>query len=143
MQDRLTKLRRSQRIPYGWIADATRRGYLTHTYRDAGEFLARVKSLYRADLWQWSDHYCEVWVESRSLAGVVHGDCKELAVNLYPAGGFSSITFAFEAAEFINDNCDGKPVTIFYIGDYDPAGVLIDRSIEAELALGISMPMLS
>jgi hypothetical protein len=38
-------------------------------------------------------------VESRSIAGVVQQrDCQELAVSLYPAGGFSSITFAYEAA---------------------------------------------
>ena len=28
----------------------------------------------------------------------------------------------------------GKDVHVLYIGDYDPAGVLIDRSIEVELA---------
>ena len=27
----------------------------------------------------------------------------------------------------------GRPVKIFYIGDYDPAGVLIDVSLEKEL----------
>jgi hypothetical protein len=27
----------------------------------------------------------------------------------------------------------GKPVKIFYIGDYDPAGVLIDVALEHEL----------
>jgi hypothetical protein len=71
VQDRLTKLRRSGRIPYGWITDATRTGYLTYTFDGAGEFLDRVKHLYRANLWQQSEHYCEVWVESRSIAGIV------------------------------------------------------------------------
>jgi hypothetical protein len=133
VQDRLTKLRRAGRIPYGWITDATRIGYITNTFDGAEDFLRRVNHLYRANLWHQSEHYCEVWVESRSIASVVREDCKELAVNLYPAGGFSSISFAFEAAEFINSNSAGNPATIFYIGDYDPAGVLIDRSIEAEL----------
>jgi hypothetical protein len=133
VQDRLTKMRRAGRVPYGWITDATRMGYITNTFRNPGEFLRRVAGIYRADIWQQSDFYCEVWVESRSIAGVVRADCEELAVNLYPAGGFSSISFAFEAAEFINENSHGKPVVIYYIGDYDPAGVLIDRSIESEL----------
>ncbi len=133
VQDRCVKLRRSGRLPYGWITDATRRGYFTPTYRNAGDFLKSMTGHYRADLWQQSDHYCEVWVESRSIAGVIQKDCEELAVSLYPAGGFSSITLAYQAASYINDDANGRPVTIFYIGDYDPAGVLIDVAIEREL----------
>ncbi len=133
VQHRCVQLRRNGQLPYDWIADATRRGYFTNTYSDASDFLRNVSSLYRADLWQQSDHHCEVWVESRSIAGVIQDECEELAVSLYPAGGFSSITLAYEAAESINCADDGKPWTIFYIGDYDPAGVLIDVAIEREL----------
>jgi hypothetical protein len=32
---------------------------------------------------------------------VIEDDCEELAVSLYPAGGFSSITLVYEAAEAI------------------------------------------
>jgi hypothetical protein len=92
-----------------------------------------MKGLYRADIWQWSSTYCEVWTESRSIAGVIEDDCRELAVSLYPAGGFSSLTLVYQAAEAINDHAAGRPVVIFYIGDYDPAGVLIDVTIEREL----------
>ena len=37
------------------------------------------------------------------------------------------------ATVFINDEADQKPVTIFYVGDFDPAGVLIDVALEREL----------
>jgi hypothetical protein len=79
------------------------------------------------------DYYCEVWTESRSIAGIVERDCRELAVSFYPAGGFTSISLAYQAAEFINEEHEGRDVVIFYIGDYDPAGVLIDVSLEREL----------
>ena len=133
VQDRCVKLRRSGGIPYGWITDASRRGYFTVTYNNAADFLRRTNSLYRANLWQDAAYYCEVWVESRSIAGVVQDDCEELAVSLYPAGGFTSISLAFRAAEYINDEADGREVVILYIGDYDPAGVLIDVAVEREL----------
>ncbi|MGC4025329.1 MAG: hypothetical protein QM744_09370 [Mesorhizobium sp.] len=107
VQDRIKKLRRSGRLPYGWITDATRRGYHTPTYRDEADFLRSMKGYYRADLWQQSDFYCEVWTESRSIAGVVEADCHELAVSLYPAGGFSSITLAYQSAETINHYAAG------------------------------------
>ena len=133
VQDRIVKLRRSKRLPFNWITDATRRGHHTPTYRSEAEFLRSMKGHYRADLWQQSDYYCVVWTESRSIAGVVEDDCRELAVSLYPAGGFSSITLAYQSAETINYYAAGRPVVIFYIGDYDPAGVLIDVALEREL----------
>lgn len=135
IQYRITELRRSGRLPYGWITDATRRGYFVNTFNGLADFLTRMNGLYRADLWQDSQYYLEVWVESRSIAGVVENLCQELAVSLYPAGGFSSITLAYDAAGYINSTVErtGKKPVIAYIGDYDPAGVLIDRSIEKEL----------
>jgi hypothetical protein len=56
-----------------------------------------------------------------------------LAVSLYPTGGFSSATLTYEAAEHMNALVRGKSVVILYVGDYDPAGVLIDVHVEREL----------
>lgn len=136
--NRVLALRRSGVLPYAWVSDATRRGFFVDTFNGAADFLSRVAGLYRADLWGTSAHYCEVWTESRSIAGMIETDCRELAVTLYPCGGFSSETLAFQAAECINNRGDNRPVTIFYIGDYDPAGVLIDRDIESKLRRHLS-----
>ncbi|NUZ07602.1 hypothetical protein [Piscinibacter koreensis] len=133
VQHRCVELRRSGRLPYGWLADSTRRGYHVDTFAGKADFLRRVNSIYRADLWADADYYVEVWVESRSIAGVLQDDCRELAVSLYPCGGFSSITLAYEAAEMINSVAEGRDVVILYVGDHDPAGVLIDKSLEREL----------
>ena len=121
------------KIPYGWISDATRRGYHTDTFSSASDFLTQMNGLYRADLWADADIYCEVWTESRSIAGVVQDDCEELAVSLYPAGGFTSISLAYQAADYINSFNTGEEVVIFYLGDFDPAGVVIDVALEREL----------
>lgn len=133
VQHRVKELRRCGAIPYGWISDTTRRGFFVDTFSDAGEFLSRIKGLYRGDLWRDADTLVEVWVESRSIAGIVQRDCRELAVSLYPCGGFSSITLAYEAAEEINAEHQGRAVRILYVGDHDPAGVLIDVALEREL----------
>jgi hypothetical protein len=134
VQSRITLMRREGKLPYGWVSDTSRRGYFTATYHSGVEFLRRHISAYRADLWGDAGVYCEVWTESRSLAGVIVNLCEQLAVSLYPAGGFSSISFAHDAALSIQEEvADGRPAHIFYIGDYDPAGVLIDHSLETEL----------
>ena len=133
VQERCVNLRRFGRIPYNWIADMSRRGYFVNTYSGAGDFIHRMAGYYRADLWADSSYRCEVWAESRSIASVIQGDCQELAVDLFPCGGFSSLSFVHQAAEQNNTSGDKRPLIVFYIGDYDPAGVLIDVALEREL----------
>lgn len=143
VQERCVKLRRVGAIPYAWIADMSRRGYFVNTFADAGDFLRQMRGLYRADLWRGAEARCEVWVESRSIASVLLSDCTELAVDLYPCGGFSSVSFVHEAAQQHNSLDDDRPLSVLYIGDYDPAGVLIDMALERELRqhLHASIPL--
>ena len=140
VQRRCLALRRSGRIPYTWISDSTRRGFHVPTFAGPGEFIRRFAGLYRANLWTEHEPHVEVWVESRSLAGVLTGTCRDLAVSLYPSAGFTSATLAYEAAIEI-DRRDRDSAVVVYIGDFDPAGVLIDRSIEAELRSHLATPL--
>lgn len=133
VQDRCVKLRRSGAVPYGWIADMSRRGYFVNTFDDASDFIRRMAGLYRGNIWEQTADRCEVWTESRSIASVLMDLCEELAVSLFPCGGFSSLSFVHSAAEQHNANEDTRPLVVFYIGDFDPAGVLIDQSLEREL----------
>jgi len=133
VQNRCLLLRRSGAVPYSWISDMSRQGYFVSTFDGGADFLSRMSGLYRGDLWRDADVRCEVWCESRSIASVLLADCKELAVDLYPCGGFSSVSFVHSAAQEHNASNDWRPLQVFYIGDYDPAGVLIDTSLQKEL----------
>lgn len=133
VQNRCALMRREGRLPYHWFADLSRRGHFIHTFANASSFILHMQGAYRADLWRDADYRCEVWCESRSIASTILHDCRELAVDLYPCGGFSSMTFVHEAAMEHNNSHDVRPLKIFYIGDYDPAGLLIDQSLEREL----------
>lgn len=136
VQDRVLKLRRAGRLPYGWISDTTRRGFHVDTFRDGGDLISAFAGLYRAPVWERSECLVEVWCESRSIACVLQRDCRELAVSLYPTGGFASVTLAYQAAEGIRQELaePGKRrAVVVYVGDYDPAGVLIDAAVEREL----------
>jgi hypothetical protein len=135
VQYQLAEMRRRGDLPYGWIVDATRTGYFVATFDDAFDFIKRVSGVYRTDVWKNSGVYLEVWVESRSIAGVIKPICEEYGVPLYPSGGFATLTLSFEAASYIGRQVAGsdKTIEILYIGDYDPAGVLIDRDIEEKL----------
>jgi hypothetical protein len=135
IQHQLKVMRLEGLIPYKWIVDATRRGYHVATFSGAADFIQRMAGNYRVDAWATSSAYVEVWCESRSIAGVIQADCEDLGVSLYPAGGFSSITMLNDAAENIAAEISGtgKSIEIIYVGDYDPAGVLIDRDVETKL----------
>lgn len=135
VQDRCVKLRRAGRIDYSWIADMSRRGYFVNTFSSAADFITRMAGHYRADLWRDADSRCEVWAESRSIASVLLDDCNEMAVDLFPCGGFSSLSFVHEAAQQHNLSDDTRPLVVLYVGDYDPAGVLIDVTLEREMRL--------
>jgi hypothetical protein len=135
VQYQITEMRKAGDLPYGWIVDATRRGYHVATFESAADFIRRMAGHYRANAWADANAYVEVWSESRSIASVLIDDCQELGVSLYPSGGFASLTLPFEAAQQIAEDVEGtdKTIEIVYVGDYDPAGVLIDRDIEAKL----------
>jgi len=132
VQRRCLALRRSGRLAYGWISDSTRTGFHVDTYVDAGDFVEAMAGLYRGRLWTPDLPHVEVWVESRSLAGVLRDTCRQLAVSLYPCGGFTSATLAYEAADYVRA-IRPERVVVVYVGDFDPAGVLIDQSLESEL----------
>lgn len=138
VQSRCVTLRRAGMIPFAWIADLSRQGYYTNTFDDASDFVRSMAGHYRADLWRDADCRCEVWAESRSIASVMLADCKELAVDLFPCGGFSSLSFVHSAAQQHNASADVRPLVVLYVGDLDPAGVLIDVSLEKELRQHLS-----
>jgi hypothetical protein len=133
VQSRCKLMREGGRIPYGWFEDMSRIGYFVNTFSDAADFIDSLSYQYRADLWRDTDCRCEIWCESRSIAGVILRVCTEMAVSLYPCGGFTGMTFAYDAAMKHNQPNDNRPLQIFYIGDYDPAGKLIDGSLQKEL----------
>ena len=63
---------------------------------------------------------------------MVEALCRKYAVSLYPAGGFASVSFVYQAAEHASPAARDRPIDIIYIGDYDPAGTLIDPAIRSE-----------
>src|SRR5829696_10024117 len=132
VQRRLLKLRESGEIPYGWIADRSRRVLGYTRYRDADEFARTVKVRYRQDYWAEADEYVEVWIEKDALAGVVMPVVvDEFGLDLHVTRGFASVTYLQEAAE--NIMLEDRPVYVYLFTDYDPAGMNIADKVEQEL----------
>jgi len=86
---------------------------------------------YRRSVWDNQHAYVEVWTEKDALAGVLLDITEKWDIPLMVSKGFSSLSFLHSAAE--NIAAQGKPSFIYYFGDHDPSGLMIDRQIEKRL----------
>ena len=132
LQKATVDMRVNGALPYGWIEDSSRHAYWNRGYSEVGDYAEVAARLYRRDYWSSTDTLVEVWCESRSLAGVLVQVCNEYVVPLFPSSGFSSLSFTYQAAQHIIES-GREHAVILYVGDYDQAGVLIDKSIEKDL----------
>jgi hypothetical protein len=117
----LLNMRRTNIIPYNFLADNTRWIRKRASYASLDDFLERTPDLYRKAVWDSLDVHVEIWIEKEALAGVVYPVTNRLNIPLMVTPGYCSETFVYEAAQAINR--EGKKTFIYYFGDYDPFGV--------------------
>jgi hypothetical protein len=131
VQTDLTLMRRAGARPYDWLADSTRWQRKPTTFSSVEEALADTARLYRKALWDDADAYVEVWLEKDALAGVVYPVTEKFDVPLMVARGYASLSFLYEAAEYIASL--EVPAYIYHCGDFDPSGQDAARAIEQSL----------
>lgn len=124
-------MRESGLLPWDWITDATRYVRIATMYDSVEQAIRRTAEEYRRDLWSLQPRRVEVWAESDSISGVVDPVTRALGVGLFSCRGQASKDFAHTAAE--QYRWIGKPVTVLYVGDFDPSGLAIPRSLEERL----------
>jgi hypothetical protein len=71
VQGRLLKLRREGVIPYPWIVDDSREVYGRNSFGGLAELADEVAGFYRRDYWRRSDTWVQIWLEKRTLKGVI------------------------------------------------------------------------
>ncbi|MEP6538943.1 MAG: hypothetical protein ABJF23_26645 [Bryobacteraceae bacterium] len=124
-------MRREHELPFGWIADYTRWMRKPTTWNSLRNMLEQSHKLYRRDLWNHQPSYVEIWLEKDALAGVIYRVTHEYDVPLMITRGYPSLSFIHTAAEQIA--AQNKPTYLYYFGDFDPSGLDITRSVEADI----------
>ena len=104
LQKATVDMRDTKALPYAWIEDSSRHAYWNTGYAGLGNFAEAAALLYRRDYWGSTGTIVEVWCESRSLAGVLGGVCREYVVPLFPSSGFSSLSFLYQASTLIQES---------------------------------------
>ncbi|WP_273524426.1 hypothetical protein [Rhodosalinus sediminis] len=120
VQAQCLELRRTGRMPYCCIADATRYMRKPRTFNGWEAALEDTARLYRKSLWADSHEEVEIWLEKSALAGVLYPVTSEYDVKLMPTGGYTSETFAYGAVNDLRDT--GKELVVYALYDFDRSG---------------------
>ncbi len=124
-------MRRAGDLPYDWLADNTRWQRKPNTFYSVEQALQDTAKFYRKSLWADADSYVEIWLEKDALSGVVYPVTDVYDVPLMVARGYTSLSFLYSAAEYINTL--DVPTYIYHLGDFDPSGVHAGEKIEETL----------
>jgi len=121
---RLLKVAREQgAIPWPWIVDETRELEICSSWADPPAFVRTVSRAYRRDFWLHQPRRVLIVSEKGTVRGVLAPVLEELGIGFRVMHGFSSATAVYDIAQ----DCDGRPLMILYIGDYDPSGMFMSE----------------
>lgn len=128
-------------IPPSWIIDELRQAERVSLWGDAQEYVAAVRDSYRRDYWQDQPHYIELWGEKATVLGALRPIAKEWGLTLRVCRGFGSAGMEDQVGRLF-EGID-KPITVFYVGDHDASGVLIERDMHrrVQTAAGVQFAM--
>jgi hypothetical protein len=121
---RLLKVaREGGNIPWEWIVDETRELEICSSWADPAAFVRTVSRSYRRDFWLHQPQRVLLASEKGTVRGVIGPVLDRLGVGFRVMHGFSSATAVYDIAQ----DCDGRPLIILYIGDYDPSGMFMSE----------------
>ena len=124
-------MRETGELPWGWLVDTSRYVRIDTMYESITDALDRTHDQYRRNLWATQPRRVEVWAESDSTSMLVEEVTRKLGIGLYSCKGQAGKEFAYASAMTYRQI--NKPVTILYLGDWDPSGLAIPRSLEDRL----------
>jgi hypothetical protein len=133
----LSIMRKAHELPYSWITDSTRYMRKPLTYSGLEQMLEEQSKLYRRALWTNQAVDVEVWLEKDALLGVLYPVTSKWDVPLMVTRGYSSLSFAWGAAEELSRKT--WPTHIYNLGDHDPRGRNISESLERTLSLQLNV----
>jgi len=134
----MTKAREDDRVPFEWIVDRSRVTYSSRGWANLqtlGEVLEETLVNYRRDYWQDQPHYVEIWCEKDAVTGSIEEVREQYSLRVEAIRGFNSTRNIYATAQrLLRQEEDGKTITIFYLGDWDPSGQDIERDLAHRLA---------
>jgi hypothetical protein len=129
----LADMRRGGELPYEWIVDETRYSRRPPTWSSPEAALGTIATVYRRNLWERQDTYVEVWLEKDALLGVLADITESWCVPFTSTRGYPSLSLLSRAAAEIAMWAEHRHVRVLYLGDHDPSGDDIARTVQNNL----------
>ncbi len=117
----LRDARESQMIPWAWIVDETRAPKHVNAWANPAAFVASAVRQYRKDRWAMQPERVEIWSEKATVSGTLAPVLETYGITSRVMHGYSSSTAVYDAAQ--DSVSDPRPLTVFYVGDWDPSGL--------------------
>lgn len=135
----LVKARRAQLIPFSAIADsdpALAGG--AYGYASRKQFLNARKEVDAYNLYPLigQPFRIELWSEDAGSIPMLESITNDYPITLYSTGGFSSVTVTHDIAERVMSR--HVPTIFLHIGDFDPSGESIFKSMSQDVGAFIS-----
>ena len=107
-------------IPWEWIVDEGRTLEQITQWDSVEQRIDYTVNHYRRDYWQEQPQRLEVWSEKGTVRGTIKPILDAYGIGFRVLHGYSGASALHEAAM---DSRYGNPLTILYVGDYDPSGL--------------------
>ncbi len=125
-------MRRSGRIPWEWIGDNSREYDGLSMFDGLADYAEVVKNSYHFNAWNDQDVRVEVWMEKSSHTEVLRPLLDEEHTKFFVTHGIFPPGWAHRIAKMIRDR--QQPLTVLWLGDFDPSGLNISDQIQEEMA---------
>ncbi|MEO1616826.1 MAG: hypothetical protein AAFV88_13300 [Planctomycetota bacterium] len=139
LQRLMSTLREYRWIPYEWIVDNLRSTIKPSSWSGLEDFTETVRNSYRKNFWASLPNYVHVFVEKDAMAGVIDPVTHELDVSLSPVRGYTSDSYAHAIGQSFRSI--DKPIKCFYLGDFDPSGFDLERSLREKIEFHAEKPI--
>ncbi|MCY2989824.1 MAG: hypothetical protein NTY19_18420 [Planctomycetota bacterium] len=127
----MTKAREAGSIPWPWIVDHLRQTQKPSSWTGLADFVDTVRDVYRKDFWTRLPHHVEIFVEKDAMAAALQPATEGYDVALHVARGYISTSYCHSVA--VQWREIKKPIFAYYLGDWDPSGLDIERDLQAKL----------
>jgi hypothetical protein len=132
----MANARRAGMVDWDYLEDRTRELETFSSWESPADILHSAAQRYRENLWQRQHFQPEDWMEKSALVGVIKPACERWRVPHMAARGYPSHSELYAAGKRLDAHIgNGAQPIVLYLGDHDPSGLDMTRSLREELSL--------
>lgn len=114
------------------IQDLSRIEYIPYFWNSPEKYLRAHAKSYRIDLWETQPKRLEIWCEKNAILGTIDSVADQYNIPVVSCRGYSSMTQILNAVKRIRNYRQTETI-IAYLGDRDPSGEDMPRSLQQRL----------